>query len=62
MGAFNDWVRGTYLEQPENRRAVDIALHIMTGAAYLYRLQMLRLHGLRMPGLKAHYPTVTSKL
>ena len=27
MGAFNNWVRGTSLEKPENRFAVTIALH-----------------------------------
>jgi hypothetical protein len=41
MGAFNDWVRGTYLEHPENRRVVDVANHILQGAAYLNRVRML---------------------
>jgi PfaD family protein len=41
MGAFNDWVRGTYLEQPENRRVVDVAKHILRGASYLSRVRML---------------------
>ena len=49
MGAFNDWVRGSYLEQVENRRAVDVAEKIMTGAAYLYRIQMLKLNGIQLP-------------
>jgi trans-AT polyketide synthase, acyltransferase and oxidoreductase domains len=49
MGAFNDWVRGTYLEHPDNRSAVDVAHHLMTGAAYLYRLQNLKLQGLQLP-------------
>jgi trans-AT polyketide synthase, acyltransferase and oxidoreductase domains len=49
MGAFNDWVRGTYLEHPDNRSAVDVAHHLMTGAAYLYRLQHLKLQGLQLP-------------
>ena len=26
MAAFNDWVRGTFLEQPENRRVATVAL------------------------------------
>ena len=52
MGAFNTWVKGTYLEQPENRRAVDVATHLMQGAAILYRLQMLKLQGLE---LAPHY-------
>jgi PfaD family protein len=41
MGAFNDWVRGTYLETPENRKVVEVARHILTGAAYLSRVRML---------------------
>lgn len=49
MGAFNDWTRGTYLEDPENRHAVDIAQRIMTGAAYLYRLQTLGTQGVSVP-------------
>jgi trans-AT polyketide synthase, acyltransferase and oxidoreductase domains len=46
MGAFNRWVRGSYLEAPERRSAVDVARHILQGAAFLYRLQSLRLQGL----------------
>lgn len=49
MGAFNDWVRGSYLAEPKNRSVVDIAHHIMTGSAYLYRLQNLKLQGILMP-------------
>ncbi len=55
MGAFNDWVRGTYLEQPENRHAVDVAGQIMTGAAFLYRLQSLKMNGLQLPAYLAQY-------
>ncbi len=39
MGTFNDWVRGTYLEDVENRHVADVNLHILTGAAYLYRMR-----------------------
>ncbi|MEA2059966.1 MAG: PfaD family polyunsaturated fatty acid/polyketide biosynthesis protein [Thermodesulfobacteriota bacterium] len=42
MGAFNAWVKGTYLEAAENRRVVDVAKNIMTGAAYLNRLMILK--------------------
>jgi trans-AT polyketide synthase, acyltransferase and oxidoreductase domains len=47
MGAFNDWARGSYLEDPVNRSAVDVAEHMITGAAYLARLQMLAYQGVR---------------
>jgi trans-AT polyketide synthase, acyltransferase and oxidoreductase domains len=42
MGAFNTWVKGTYLEAPAQRYVVDVAQHLMRGAAYLYRIQHLR--------------------
>ncbi|NQU63068.1 MAG: PfaD family polyunsaturated fatty acid/polyketide biosynthesis protein, partial [SAR324 cluster bacterium] len=49
MGAFNDWVRGSYLEKPEQRRVTDVAHHLLHGAAYLYRLQQLKLQQLSLP-------------
>ncbi len=58
MGAFNDWVRGSYLEAPENRRAVEVAWHLMQGAAYLSRVQQLRWLGLTpSPELGVYTPT-----
>jgi len=54
MGAFNDWTRGTYLAEPANRHVVDVAFHILTGCAYLYRLRMLNLQGV-------HFPTSLNK-
>lgn len=49
MGGFNDWVRGSYLAEPQNRRVVDVAYHIMTGAAFLYRIQSLKIQGMQIP-------------
>ncbi len=57
MGSFNDWVRGTYLAEYQNRRVVDANLQILTGAAYLYRLQSLKLQGLQASSrLEAYVP------
>lgn len=55
MGAFNDWMRGAYLAGSDNRRVVDVARHILTGAAYLYRVQSLRLRGLCMSAAYSRY-------
>lgn len=55
MGAFNDWVRGTYMEFPENRRVVDVAMHILTGAAYLTRLNHLAVFGVNPSPALQHY-------
>jgi PfaD family protein len=57
MGSFNDWVRGTYLAESKNRRVADVAIQILTGAAYQYRLQALKLQGLQIPSeLEQYYP------
>lgn len=55
MGAFNDWVRGSYLEAPENRSVVDVAYHIMMGAAFLYRVQQLKAQGVQLPPKMGFY-------
>ena len=46
IGAFNFWVKGTYLQNYANRKTVDVAKHIMTGVAYLYRLRILKMQGI----------------
>lgn len=45
MGAFNSWVRGSYLESPDNRNVSDIVKHIMKAAAYEYTRYLLILCG-----------------
>ncbi|MBX9255857.1 PfaD family polyunsaturated fatty acid/polyketide biosynthesis protein [Desmonostoc muscorum CCALA 125] len=55
MGSFNDWVRGSYLSDSKNRHVVDVANHIMTGAAFLYRIQNLKIQGLQMPASYSEY-------
>jgi PfaD family protein len=45
MGAFNEWARGSFLEQPRNRRVVTVALNLLYGAALLTRLHLLRCQG-----------------
>jgi trans-AT polyketide synthase, acyltransferase and oxidoreductase domains len=59
MGAFNDWVRGTYLAEPQNRRVAEIADHIMTGSAFLYRIQSLSLQGVYLPVSYRQYSPVS---
>lgn len=59
LGAFNAWVKGTYLEDYQNRDAVKVARHILEGAAYLYRIQQLEMQGLRFPAqLRQYVPEV----
>ncbi len=45
MGAFNEWVKGTFLEAPENRNVATVAKNILYGAAVITRLNSLRIQG-----------------
>jgi PfaD family protein len=57
IGPFNDWTRGTYLADPANRKVVDVALHLLTGAAYQYRIRSLQSQGAIFPvGLDRYQP------
>jgi len=58
MGGFNDWVRGSYLAEANNRHVVDVAHHIMTGAAFLYRIQSLKIQGMQIPDSYCQYHPV----
>ena len=55
MGAFNEWTKGTFLEQPENRHVVDVNKQLLTGAAYQYRLQALKLTGVDLAEVQGQY-------
>lgn len=49
MAAFNEWVRGSFLERPEERRVVTVALNILYGAAVLWRARCLSGQGVAIP-------------
>ncbi len=48
LGAFNSWVKGTYLEDYTAREGADVGLHILKGAAYLMRVNQLKLQGVTL--------------
>ena len=45
MGAFNSWVKDSYLADYTKRKVVDVAMHLLKGAAYLERVNQLKLQG-----------------
>lgn len=49
MGAFNEWVAGSFLEPVEARTVRQIALNLMEGAARITRAGQLRAIGLTVP-------------
>jgi len=55
MGAFNSWVKDTYLADYTQRKAVDVALHLLKGAAYLERVNQLKLQGVSLSTQLSRY-------
>lgn len=49
MGAFNAWVKGSFLEPLANRTAEQIARNLLEGAAVITRAQQLRSYGVAVP-------------
>ena len=49
IGAFNAWVKGTFLENPDNRRVGVIAMNLLYGASMLLRSSQLQHQGIHLP-------------
>ena len=49
MGAFNAWVKGSFLEPPEARTVVQIARNLLEGAAVVTRAHQLKSYGVAVP-------------
>jgi hypothetical protein len=60
MGAFNDWVRGSFLEKPENRHVAIVAMNLLLGAAVLTRVNWLRAQGVDVSAEAARFRPVES--
>ena len=55
MGAFNRWVRGSFLEAPSGRSVVQIARNLLEGAAVVTRAHQLRTFGVAVPSSAFHF-------
>lgn len=62
MGAFNDWVKGSFLEPPEARTVGQIALNLLEGAAVITRAGQLRTFGAPVPAGAFDYRPVPLSL
>lgn len=49
IGAFNEWVKGSFFEKPENRTVVAVAMNLLFGAAVVTRTNCLRNQGIALP-------------
>jgi PfaD family protein len=49
MGAFNEWAKGSFLEQPANRRVVTVGRNLLLGACVHLRRQAAAQQGVTLP-------------
>ncbi len=49
MGAFNEWAKGSFLEDRLERRVATVARNLLYGAAVMLRVSALRAQGLDVP-------------
>jgi hypothetical protein len=49
MGAFNAWVKDSFLESTQERRVDLVAMNMLFGAAYFLRINFLRQQGIILP-------------
>ena len=63
MGAFNQWVKGSFLQPPENRNTVTVAMNLLYGAAVLTRVNWLKNQGAVLPaGMDSFSPMPLEKM
>ena len=61
MGAFNEWAKGSPLEQVENRKAGLVAHNLLLGAAVLTRANTLRQQGAVLPEQATQFLPMTAE-
>jgi PfaD family protein len=49
IGAFNQWTKGSFLERPENRKTVTVAMNLMFGASVITRASWISNQGVCLP-------------
>ena len=49
IGAFNQWAKGTFLENHENRKTAEVALNLLFGACICTRISFLRAQNIGLP-------------
>jgi PfaD family protein len=63
MGAFNEWVRGTFLEKPENRTTITVAMNLLYGASMATRINWIRSQEVVLPSeIQKFSPLPLSKI
>lgn len=55
IGSFNQWVKGSFLEEPANRSIEQIALNLLEGSSVAVRANQIRSLGIPIPFQAASY-------
>lgn len=61
MGAFNEWVSGTYLEDWKNRKVAIVARNLLLGASFIIRSTWLRYQGITLPSEVIKFNPISSE-
>lgn len=56
IGAFNQWVKGSFLEKPEHRKIVVVAMNFLCGASVVTRANLIRNQGVVLPDGMGNFP------
>ncbi len=63
IGAFNQWTRGSFLEDPQRRECVTVGMNLLLGAAVVTRTNALRQQGVVLPaGIDKFAPLPLNKM
>jgi len=61
IGAFNQWIKGSFLEARENRKTAEVALNILFGACVCTRASILKAQGIGLPAGAGIFKPMTKK-
>jgi trans-AT polyketide synthase, acyltransferase and oxidoreductase domains len=63
IGAFNEWIKGTFLQHPVERKTVTVAMNLLLGACVVTRANWLKTSGLALPaGISKFSPLTLPKI
>jgi len=59
LGAFNQWVKGSFLEDPDHRDVTTVAMNLLVGACVAARAGWIRSQGVALPESAGRFAPMT---
>ncbi len=59
LGAFNQWVKGSFLENPDHRDVTTVAMNLLVGACVAARAGWIRSQGVALPESAGRFSPMT---